>query len=310
MRWRLKARIQNTVAKLPFGSERVYYAIQRTVGGLRSGQNHPVDRFKAAVEIVDWIEGAGRDFAGKRIVEIGTGHMVNLPTAFWLMGAGQTVTVDLNPYLSATLVKESNDFVRAHQPDVLKLFGARAEDEGFRSRFRELVSFSGTLDDLLDVMNVTYLPRIGASVLPLPDHSADYHVSNTVLEHIPPAGLLEMLGEARRVLRQSGLLVHIIDPSDHFSHSDDSISAVNFLQFSDAEWDQLAGNQFMYQNRLRAPHYIELFKRGGVHLLRTEKTVDAESVAALRDGFRPDKRFEQLPPEELATTRVCIMGHF
>lgn len=310
MRWRLKARIQNTVAKLPFGSERVYYAIQRTIGGLRSGQNHPIDRFEAAIQIVDWIESSGRDIANSRIVEIGTGHMVNLPTAFWLMGAGQTVTVDLNPYLSETLVAESNNFIRAHESEVLKLFGARAEEEGFRSRFRQLVSFSGSLDELLELMNVTYLPRIGASVLPLPDHSADYHVSNTVLEHIPPAGLREMLGEAKRVLRQTGLLVHIVDPSDHFSHSDDSISAVNFLQFTDAEWDRLAGNQFMYQNRLRAPDYLNLFKSAGVHLLRTEETVDPESVAALRNGFPADKRFGQMTPEALATTRVCIMGDF
>jgi SAM-dependent methyltransferase len=310
MRWRLKARIQKTVARLPFGSERVYYAIQRTIGGLRPGQNHPIDRFKAAIQIVDWIEDAGRDIANKRIVEIGTGHMVNLPTAFWLMGAGQTVTVDLNPYLSETLVAESNDFIRAHEGEVLALFGGRADEQEFRSRFRQLLSFSGSLEGLLEMMNVTYLPRIGASVLPLPDHSADYHVSNTVLEHIPPAGLVEMLGEARRVLRETGLLVHIIDPSDHFSHSDDSITAVNFLQFSDAEWDRLAGNQFMYQNRLRGPDYLDIFTRAGVHLLRTEKTVDAESVAALRNGFLADNRFRQRTPEELATTRLCIIGDF
>ena len=129
-------------------------------------------------------------------------------------------------------------------------------------------------------------------------------------EQHPPDGIRELLDEARRVLRESGLLVHIIDPSDHFSHSDDSISAVNFLQFSEAEWDRLAGNRFMYQNRLRAQDYFDLFKGAGVTLLRTEKTVDAESLAALRNGFRADRRFEKMSPEELATTRVCIMGSF
>jgi SAM-dependent methyltransferase len=310
MRWRLKARIQNTVARLPFGAETVYYAIQRTVGGLRPGQNHPIDRFKAAIQIVDWIESTGRNISNKRIVEIGTGHMVNLPTAFWLMGAGQTVTVDLNPYLSGTLVAESNKFVRAHEAEVLSVFGTRAQDKDFQSRFGQLLSFSGSLDALLDQMNVTYLPRISASVLPLPDHSADYHVSNTVLEHIPPTGLRELIAEAKRVLREDGLLVHNIDPSDHFSHSDDTIPAVNFLRFSNSEWDRLAGNQFMYQNRLRAPDYVALFENAGVRVLRKERAVDAESLAALRNGFPKNEAFSRMTTEELATTRLCIMGDF
>jgi hypothetical protein len=32
-------------------------------------------------------------------------------------------------------------------------------------------------------------------------------------------------------------LVHNIDFTDHFSHSDPSISSVNFLQFSESQWN-------------------------------------------------------------------------
>jgi SAM-dependent methyltransferase len=310
VRWQLKARLQNAVAALPFASSSVYYAIQRTVGGLRKGLNNPVDRFKAAIHMVDWVESAGRDISGKRVVEVGTGHMVNVPTALWLLGAGETLTVDLNRYLSATLVAESNEYVRRHEREIVELFGARAENERFQSRFNQLLSFSGKLDALLGMMSVRYLSPGDAAALPLPDRSVDFQVSNTVLEHIPREGLLAILREAKRVMAPGGLLVHNIDPSDHFSHDDSTIPAVNFLKFGDSEWDELAGNQFMYQNRLRSREYLELFERAGVHIVRSESAVDERSLAAFRSGFVPAHRFAKMTREELATTQLWLMGRF
>ncbi len=310
VRWQLKARLQNAVAALPFASSSVYYAIQRTVGGLRQGLNHPVDRFKAAIRMVDWIESAGRDISGRRFVEVGTGHMVNVPTALWLLGAGETLTVDLNRYLSATLVAESNEYIRRHEREIVELFGARAESERFRGRFNQLLSFSGKLEALLEMMSVDYLSPGDAAALPLPDQSVDFHVSNTVLEHVPASAISGILGEAKRVMAPGGLLVHNIDPSDHFSHDDSTIPAVNFLSFSDSEWDKWAGNQFMYQNRLRSREYLELFERAGVHIVRSESAVDERSLTALRNGFVPAHRFAKMTGEELATTQVWLMGRF
>ena len=38
------------------------------------------------------------------------------------------------------------------------------------------------------------------------------------------------------MLSPQGLALYYIDLSDHFSHDDHSISAINFLQFSDEQW--------------------------------------------------------------------------
>lgn len=310
MRWQLKARLQNAVASLPFASGAVYYAIQRTVGGLRKGRNDPLNRFSAAIQMVEWIKSAGGDIAGRRFVEVGTGHMVNVPTALWLLGAGETFTVDLNRYLSGVLVAESNDYIRRNEAHILSLFGEKASDRTFQTRFRQLMSFSGSLDALLEMMKVRYVSPGDAAALPIPDHSVDFHISNTVLEHIPAQSLSRILAEARRVLAPAGLIIHNIDPSDHFSHDDSAISSVNFLRFSDKEWDRWAGNEFMYQNRLRGVDYVELFERSGVHVLRLESTVDRESAEALRNGFATDRSFVNRTPEELATTQLCLMGRF
>jgi SAM-dependent methyltransferase len=310
VKWQLKARIQNVVASLPFGSNAAYYAIQRSVGGLRPSFNHPVDRFRAAIRAVEWIESAGREISGSRFVEVGTGHMVNMPTALWLLGAAEIVTVDLNQYLSQTLVAESNEFIRRNEKDTLALFGDRAANADFKKRFRQLLSFRGTLTDLLAMMNVRYIAPGDARSLPVPDNSVDFHVSNTVLEHIPPDVLGEILVEAKRVLKPDGLLVHHIDPSDHFSHSDDSIAPINFLRFSDDEWHRWAGNRFMYHNRLRGRDYLSFFERAGARVLRSEKRVDERSLQALKDGLQIADRFAGLEPEELATTEISIVARF
>ncbi len=310
MNWRWKARIQNAVAALPVASNPIYYAIQRNFGGLRPGHNTPVDWFRAAIEMVDWAESAGQNVTGKRFLEVGTGRMVNVPTALWLCGAAQVMTVDLNPYLSAALISESHQYIRQHEEEILALFGARAKTPQFEQRFQQLVACPGDLPALLKLMNLDYRAPADATALPVPAGSFDFHISYTVLEHIPGAVISRILEEARRVLVPDGLLIHFVDPSDHFSHDDKSITAINFLQFSESEWGRWAGNQFMYHNRLRSREYLELFEQAGVKLLRQQQEIDEPSLHTLQNGFGLDTRYQNLPADELATTTVNLMGRF
>jgi ubiquinone/menaquinone biosynthesis C-methylase UbiE len=156
--------------------------------------------------------------------------------------------------------------------------------------------------------HIEYLAPTDAACLSVPDRSIDFHISFTVLEHIPAGIIASILKEAGRVLTTGGLLLHIIDPSDHFSHDDRSITAVNFLQFSDREWKRLAGNKFMYHNRLRAYEYVELFKRAGVRLIGQREAIDEQSLAVLRNGFGLDERFCHIKHEQLAVRSIILMG--
>lgn len=309
MNWQRKARIQNLIASLPL-SNALYYAIQRSMGSLRAGRANPVEYFDAARRTTAWIRAAGRDVEGMRFLEVGTGRNVNLPTALWLCGAAEVTTVDLNPYLSSTLVFESNEYVRRHTEEVLHAFGAESARPQFQARLAELLSFKGDLAALLKMMNVRYLPRADAAQLPLADASIDAHVSFAVFEHIPAPALARILTEARRILAGDGLLVHIIDPSDHFSHDDSSITAINFLQFGDDEWAKWAGNQFMYHNRLRAFEYLELFARAGVRVVKQTQTLDEPSLGALKNGFPLHRQFGHIPAEQLAVRSLNVLGTF
>ena len=190
--------------------------------------------------------------------------------------------------------------------EVCAAFGDAARAPEFAARFARLMAFDGGLPALLRLMNVEYVAPADATRLALASASVDYHVSYAVLEHVPPETIHGLLREARRVLRPGGMLLHVIDPSDHFSHEDGSITTVNFLRFGDSEWQRIAGNKFAYHNRLRAHEYPELFTRAGVRVIRQQQKLDETALRALRDGFPLHERFRGVPLEQLAVRGITL----
>lgn len=302
MNWRWKARIQNTVAALPWSND-LYFWLQRSVGSLRPGRHSPLEWFTAAAQIATWIEEAGRTVTGKSFLEVGTGRTIDLPLGLWLCGAGQVTSIDLNPYLSDVLLQESLDFVKAHEQESLETLNGRGND-----RLCELVKFRGDRNELMALANILYKSPADATRLDFPAGSIDFHVSYAVLEHMPREIIEATLSEARRVLRPDGLLLHVIDPSDHFSHDDDSITAINFLQFSEDQWRRLAGNRFMYHNRLRAYEYVQLFEKAGFKILLNKQITDDPSLSALQNGFRLDPRFQKINVEQLVVRNITLVA--
>jgi hypothetical protein len=241
MRWKLKAKIQNAVSLLPSSaSYATYYWIQRHFGGLR--RLNPISRLTAAIETWKRIQEQGVIPSGKVFLEVGTGRVPLVPLAYWLMGAEKTITMDLNPYLKAELVGESIQYISENKEKILNIFGSLID----KKRFDELQSLSKnshfSVSAFLDLCQVDYVAPIDAADTRFPAQCIDFHTSYTVFEHIPLEVLKQILEEGNRIIKNNGLFVHRIDYSDHFSHSDKSISAINFLQYSDNEWERFAGN--------------------------------------------------------------------
>jgi len=309
MKWHYKARLQNIIAALPY-SDAIYYAVQRCAGDLRKGRFDPMEWFEVTGRALERLRSHGFSVSGKNVLEIGTGRALGVPTALWLCGAGRTVTVDLHRYLSPALVSICNRYLSQNAHKVRELWAGSLDDKLFDDRTQQLQNFSGNLDSFLKLIDTEYLAPADARHLEVADDSFDLHFSYAVFEHVPAPEISAILKEARRVLRPGGLLLHSIDLSDHFAYGDDSITKINFLQFSDQQWSRWAGNQYMYHNRLRASEMFKLFEDAGVQIKRKAQTLDERSLQALQRGFSLDPRFVSAVPEELAITNVSVMGCF
>jgi len=309
MNWRLKAAIQNLVDKLPTAlSYTIYYKIQRYFGGFKD--YNPTKQLRESVLILKDIKRTQYDFTGKTFLEIGTGHTVTVPIGLWLAGASRIITVDLNPYLKEELVVESIQHICQNRNEIRQLFNDVTSKAAFDDRLEFLCDKKDKCPSLFESMNIQYLTPVNLECLPIVDHSVDFLFSIHVLEHIPPKVINSLLCEAKRVLAIGGLLVHRITLSDHFAHSDQSISGINFLRFSEKDWLKLAGNKFMYHNRLRALEYEKLFDDQGVAVLNKETRLDERALELLRGNFPLDRRFSRYRAEELAMSALNIVGAF
>jgi SAM-dependent methyltransferase len=288
--WKYKAAIQNVIGKLPASvGNPIYYQLQRRFGGLQ--QTNPMSRLRAGIEVVRRIQQVGGSVESAAFLEVGTGHQLALPLSLWLCGAGDITTVDLNRYLKESLVLNDIQYLRRHQEETLKLFRGICSTDALEKRFERLLSASNSLQALFGFTKIRYWAPADAARLPFEPNSIDYHVSFTVLEHIAGPILKRIFREGRRVLNPNGLFVHCIDFTDHFAHSDRCIPSIHFLQFSEDEWERLAGNRYMFHNRLRIDEFQKLLLQANLQILALDSNVDPQAVALLRNGFPLDQRF-------------------
>ena len=306
MNWRWKAAIQKACSALPWGAETVYYGLQRTVGSLR----HPTPPFaqlSEAVSLSEWLRGAGLDIRGKRVMEVGTGRQLNLPFGFYLAGAASVDTFDLHRYLKHPLVEGSLAFMRSERAKVEDLFLTLVDPETLRQRLDTLLR-ARDAGEAMKIAGIRYHAPADAARTDLPEGYIDIHTSYTVFEHVPEPVLQRILGEARRVLSPSGMVLHHIDPSDHFSHENRQVSPINFLQFSETQWRNCAGNQFAYHNRLRADQYKRMFDQCGYEILRWRPFVDPAALELLNSNFPLDSEFQGISPEILCCVVLRVLA--
>lgn len=302
MGYRLKAAIQQVVALLPNGlANTAYYFLQRRFGRLR--EIDPLPYFQNALTLIR-AAGPANCIDGRVVFEVGTGRTANIPLAFWLAGAKRVITFDLNRYLRPELMLESIHACRPRLIEIVQLF----KNNGVplhQDRLQALIACESA-SSVLTLAGIEYHAPADAAGTGLADASIDWHVSVNVLEHIPPQILIAILTEARRILRPDGLLIHQVDPSDHFAHTDHSLHAVNFLRYSESQWKRIAGNQFMYQNRLRFPEYLRMVDETGFRITASETEIDGPALSQLNKGFPVHVDFRHYAPEDLAVTKLIF----
>jgi len=266
----------------------------------------PVSRIPAQIEMMRWILDMGGKVAGKTFFEVGTGHNPIVPIGFFLGGAEKVITVDLHRRLDWGILKKSLVWMAGNRDEILGYYDGLVEKTIFDERMDLIDRLKEMPQKCLSEVNIQYLAPADAADTGLADASVDYHISTTVFEHIPRADIVRILKEAKRILKKDGVAIHFIDLSDHFQHQDKSITRINFLRYSEKEWDKIAGNEFAYCNRLRASDYFVLFEASGFDVCRKEVQEDKEARRSMEDGFVVDERFRDYNVDDLCATGLRV----
>lgn len=289
--WKVKALAFNLFDRLPFG-QYLYFLAQRYV-------TRTVPRILAPTALCahtqlchaeKLIESYG-DLSSLTLLEIGAGWDLYSNLILYCLGVDRQVVVDVRRWARSKIVNRTIDYLRQDPPP-----GA------IRIPERQL-SATGFDADLKAFYGITYLAPQDARSLPLADRSVDVVITTSTLEHLPADILGDILVECRRVMRDGGLMSHIIDYSDHYSHADASISNYNYLRFSEAEWARY-NPSIHFQNRLRQPDYFNLFEKLSLNIdgfrKWDEPFLEEYGAMILADRFK-SYPFEDLQP---------IGGHF
>jgi len=307
MNWKIKALGQKLVAALPeTTSYQIYDMLQKQFGKRNTKRVNPTRLLERTCLISSQILQQNRPIVDATFLEVGTGWKLTTPMCLWLCGAKKVITVDLNPYLRPDLVELEAEYICQNSDAVTRILEDVADADCLKDRIALLQSHTDrSCQSLSDLMNIEYLAPADAA--DLSDIEAiDYHISHTVFEHIPESTLGSILQEARRMLRDGGLCVHYIDPSDHFAHRDRNISEINFLQFSERQWDFWANNRYAYHNRLRIDDYEALFSQANLSVVDRVIERDPRSIEVLASDFSLAAPFIEKSQEINGATKLLI----
>ena len=126
-----------------------------------------------------------------------------------------------------------------------------------------------------------------AEKIQLLDNSIEACISTNTLEHIPKIDIIGIFSELYKKLIDEGIVSLIIDYSDHYAHTDNNISLLNFLKFSHSQWKRY-NHKLHFQNRLRHYEYIDIFEKIGFitikeDLFYAEKNIPSMILDSYKD---------------------------
>lgn len=274
--WMLKAYVQRLLARAPDRlADGIYHGLQHAKG-LRPNAPRNIKFVEELVRRASEVRGPIRDLT---VVEVGSGWFPTTPLVLAAGGYARTVhTYDLNEHYAPKRIRAAAETLRGHFPE---------------QQFLETVARTGVLPP-----SISYHPHTNVARAGLADASVDLAITEFVLEHVEPGALAEIHRESRRWLRPDGLWVHWVSPSDHRSYGDRSLHPVDFLRYSEDEWDRIAGNRFAYHNRLRKSQFRRIFQDTGWEIVAESASVPDRTLATL-PNVRLHADYADFAPEDL-----------
>jgi SAM-dependent methyltransferase len=293
-RWHVLCAVDTAKAVVPF-QHQLRQAKDRLLG-YRREPDKDIRTIRDGLLFIEWLGGV----SGATVLEIGTGWQPLIPILLSLAGA-RVYMADLHRLMRLDTFRGALEAIRENQGEIARRLGIGVDSVAHAVRECHY------MHQRLRELRLEYLAPCDCRHLPMSTGSMDIVLSRVVLEHVPPAVVQGIFREACRVLRPAGRMLHEIDHSDHWSHRDHRLTAVNFLRYPDWLFRLTCLNPQNYQNRLRHSEYVSLLEEAGFKLERQHRVFNPECAAALR-SMRVAERFRRFEPEELATTSSILLA--
>ena len=189
-----------------------------------------------------------KDHNSKSVLEIGAGKSLaqNIYLSYKFNQSIQQTLIDISNMLDLDLFNKANEQI---------------------SRLLRVNSIPNakTIYDLKKNFNLEYQAPMTLKTIDEKKLYFDASISSTTLEHLPEEELKDSFNFMKRIIKKGGIISAVIDYSDHFSHTDQNISNLNYLQFSDDQWKKY-NTPMLFQNRLRHQDYRQIFKLMGFEI--------------------------------------------
>ncbi len=288
--WRIKGFLFQAFDKLPLG-HRIYFMVQKLVTKTVPRRLTPtIDTASCFIEHAQAMQLQwGESLPQRRIFEFGAGWDLYGNMVLWCYGVERQVVYDLTEYARAA--------------EINVIIGHLAQDPppgAIRLPRHAIQPGPGWTAELRAHYGIDYIAPADAGRTPFPDHSFDAVVTTSVFEHLPPTAIDSLLTENSRILKPDGIMLHAIDYSDHYSHSDSTIGGYNFLRFSSATW-RLYNPPIHYQNRLRHDDYSQAFARHGLRTVFVRRFVPEQAPTEI-EAVGLHRSFRSRPLDELSPT--------
>lgn len=209
----------------------------------------------------------GANFGSSVVFEIGTGRHLAVPLILRLFGVGRIVTADIEDILIRAQIVRMAESIAASE-EILALARSYGLDITEKlDLFKRLDSIRDKFD-LLCFLGVDFHPECDLSnsnaverVIPT---KTDVAFSSNVLEHIEPDTLELIFKNLVNINPGDFIQYHHVDLADHLSHAIKGLHPLNFYRYSPATWAILAGNRYMYSNRLTLNDYSSILESAGI----------------------------------------------
>lgn len=288
--WKYKALLQFVFSNAPFGAH-VNYLFQRYVTKVLPNSDVKfIDIVAKAKNHIEFFRCyCVPEIADATFYEFGVGVTLTIPLTFYALGVDHQVIVDIRPLIRPKLVNDVVDKFQRLAPElrILRMPGKYIDEQ------------DGCIGSLKEYYGIEYRAPYDARSSGLDSGSISCITSTDTLEHIPRKDIQAILQECYRLLRNDGLMSFYVNYQDHYARVDSSISVYNFLRYSDEVW-AFFNPSLHYQNRLRHPDYLELFRTAGFEVVKEQRTDGTAGDLKTIEHIPLNDRFKKYDLEELA----------